>query len=484
MAIKFLFADEFHIHERNFPTLFQFIEKNSISFKYLLVKQDNLYELIRCHGQYDLVLDQKDSKDFNIFIHYLDKFKKLSSCQLYNYKLYEINLFETCRMEMLSLLITQDNWCEVDVRPDNQYVFNKAFQEDRQVLLMNMAAAAFWLTTWMEKFQDIHAYHCCFVFSGSCIYTRTLMEILRRTSTKCYVLESTFTGNDYLCEELYQPLPNNSSIQFRALRQKLLAELPALGLLLEKEIIKAKSKMVNINNKNVVQPPSTSLKKFLHNAETVLLIGQVVNDFSILLGKSTSLSSIYIYKHLIYQMLKQTEYNIIIKTHPWENKKVHLTSPFTRNKLSDFLKSLPQEFADRVLLVEHENLYNLFELSNYVLTLCSQSGLEAALEGFKPIILGKAFYSHAGFTSDYSTVESLVAAMVAGQCNNVLTLEEYRNFELFITSFFQRHTISVHDSGISTLKKLFTPAYVPIEQAYRQARELETKPKWLKTQMV
>ena len=33
--------------------------------------------------------------------------------------------------------------------------------------------------------------------------------------------------------------------------------------------------------------------------------------------------------------------------------------------------------AERGLLVEHENLYNLFSLSDYFVTLCSQSGLEA-----------------------------------------------------------------------------------------------------------
>lgn len=480
MVKKYILADEFHIHKRNFPSLFQHIDSTKGNYQFLLKKGDPFYPLINAHGKYENIIAEKDTKVFGSFLLFYKIFSHLYKEDLFNYSLHQINLFEVAKLEILSLLMTRDNWCENDIKPDNSFVFNKAYAEDREILILNMAAAAFWVTTWMLKFEQIHSGHFCIVFSGSCIYARTLMEICRRTRSKCHVLESTFTGNDYFCEELYQPIANNSNIKFSSFRNKILTEfLSNPTIVPEREIIKAKSKIVDIKNKNVTQPVASSLPKFKTQSKIILLSAQVVNDFSILVGHSGSLSSIYIDKTLIKEILEETNFNLIVKTHPWERKKVNLQSSFTFDKLSEYLKSFPAKMSERVLLVEHENLYNLFSLSDYFVTLCSQSGLEAALEGFKPVIIGKAFYSNAGFTSDYANATEFVADLVAEKCQPTMTLAEFRNFENFALAFFQAHTISIHKSGVKALNKIFSPAYNTIKQSRRSAHELQVKARWI-----
>ncbi len=480
MAKKYILADEFHIHRRNFPSLFQHIDSIKANYEFLLKKNDPLYQIINNHGKYEEIVTEKNVDIFGAFLLYYKIFSHLEQEDLFAYSLHQINIFEVAKLETLSLLVTQDNWCEVDIKPDNHFIFDKAFAEDRQTLILNMAAAAFWITTWMLRFEQIHSGHFCIVFSGSCTYARTLMEVCRRTRSKCHVLESTFTGNDYFCEELYQPIANNSNIRFPSFRQKVLQEfLKDPALIPEREIIKAKSKIVDIKNKNVTQPVASSLPQFKNKSRIILLAAQVVNDFSILVGHSSSLSSIYIYKNLIREILEKTDYNLIIKTHPWERKKVNLQSSFSFDKLTSFLQSFPPEMAERVLLVEHENLYNLFSLSDYFITLCSQSGLEAALEGFKPIIIGEAFYSNAGFTSDYPTVTDFITDLVEDNCQPTMNLHEYRNFENFALALFQAHTVSIHKSGVKALNKRFSPAYATIKQSRRSAHELTVKPKWV-----
>ena len=46
-------------------------------------------------------------------------------------------------------------------------------------------------------------------------------------------------------------------------------------------------------------------QKFKNQSKIILLAAQVVNDFSILIGHSGSLSSIYIYKNLIREILEK-----------------------------------------------------------------------------------------------------------------------------------------------------------------------------------
>jgi hypothetical protein len=480
MAKKYILADELHIHSRNFPSLFKHIDSTKGSCQVLLVKSDPLYQLITAYGSYKQIFLEKNINIFGAFLLYYKIFSNLEQEDLFAYCLHQINIFEVAKLETLSLLITQDNWCEVDIKPDNRFIFDKAYVEDRETLILNMAAGAFWITTWMLRFEQIYSSHFCIIFSGSCTYARTLMAICRQTRVKCYVLESTFTGNDYLCEELYQSIPNNSKIQFSSYRQKILTEFFKNPTLIpEREIIKAKSKIVDLKNKNVNQPLVDSLPKFKHQSKIILLAAQVVNDFSILVGHSSSLSSIYVYKKLIREILEKTDCNLIIKTHPWEENKVNIKSSFSFKKLADFLESFPPKMAERVLLVEHENLYNLFSLSDYFVTLCSQSGLEAALEGFKPVIIGKAFYSNAGFTSDYPGVSEFIADLIEDKCQPTMNLNEYHHFENFALAFFQAHAVSIHQSGLQVLNNLFASGLTPISQSRRSANELTLKPKWI-----
>lgn len=465
---SFALIDSLHLHEKNFASLFAYFTSNNITPSVLITKEQSRFKLITAAGKYSRHLRQ----DRKIGV-YMDLFMRCSSDELFTFTRYSIPLWDICRSELLCYLLTLDSWQKEIIVKDSLTIFEKAFVENYEDLLLNMAMAAFWLDEWYEQREEIFKNNFVCVFSGSSIYTRTIMALLRRGSTHCIVMESTFTGNDYLFEERYHPIANNSLIQYPAWRQKQRPKNADDPGFFEREVIKAKNKMLDMANKNVKQPSATVLPSFANPAPQVLIAGQVANDFSIIENGFPFVSTIPLYRELIESILDETDYNIVFKTHPWERKKVHISRSYTFEELTKFIDGLPDEQKSRILLIEDANIYNLIEGSQYFVTICSQSGIEAALRGLKPFTLGKTFYSGSGFTLSFDNVETLVKALKTE--SGEMSLNEYRCFESFIVDFFQNTTVAQTPSGLSILKKRIDK-YSRIEQKMTNRSELDAIP--------
>ncbi|ENB5387819.1 capsular biosynthesis protein, partial [Escherichia coli] len=156
---------------------------------------------------------------------------------------------------------------------------------------------------------------------------------------------------------------------------------------------------------------------------------------------------------------------IVFKSHPWERQKNNVRSALTLDKINEHIKSLSLDKSSRVLLTEHFNLEGLIKQSDYIVTLCSQSAIEAAFWGMKPIQLGNAFYGQKGFTHDYDSIDEFYADLQKNKLNKYLTVDEYDNLECFLVKFLEKSLISVHKSGILSLeKKLKLPSYISMVQ--------------------
>ena len=94
MVKKYILADEFHIHKRNFPSLFQHIDSIKANYEFLLKKSDPLYKIINNHGNYKQIIIDKNVDIFGAFLLYYKIFSHLNPEDLFTYSLHQINIFE------------------------------------------------------------------------------------------------------------------------------------------------------------------------------------------------------------------------------------------------------------------------------------------------------------------------------------------------------------------------------------------------------
>lgn len=304
-----------------------------------------------------------------------------------------INLFDVCRAEALSYLITL---CPERARPlpeQKKDLFAWMLGISRDQLLNNMAAAKVWIEFWGKYTKDIIHPDYTLIFSGSLIYARSLLEVMKYRKGRVFVLESFFTGNHFYCEERFEPIANRSDIRFVCVQQSL--KLPENRHKFELERDLALGAVHSMKNKNVQQPAPSGEQLFSSQHKIALILGQVLNDFSLIEYKMHGLNSINFYVRLIDLIIETTEMNVVFKAHPWERKKHNLKSSITADYLREHYKG-----NNRILIIEDCNIYNLFEQVDCVLTINSQSGIEAALYGFRPLQAGDAFWGGRGFSFD------------------------------------------------------------------------------------
>lgn len=437
-----LIPDDLHLNQRNFPSFHKFIAKNASTVKFIKDRKD----WVALYGNYE-----SKAPDLNEKARVL---ACLPADTLFNYNVRGVNLFKISRAETLSRVAVEPEWYDVAYPESSRGIFDKLLINNKPVLMLCLAAAWDWLDFWSKILADEKAFtHCC-VFSGSLIYQRSLIELLRYTPTKVMVMESLFTGNDYYCEEKYGPIANNCEIRHKAVYESLAVELSANDM--DKERMKAINKVILAKNKNVEQPNFGEELRFPHSGKIVTILGQVVNDFSLLEYKSTGLASIAFYKEIIAALV-HGGFNVVFKAHPWEEKKTNILTSFTRDTLLKYIAELPEEERERIKIVDHYPIEKLFSNSEFVVGLNSQSLLEAAFSGLKPLQFGNAFFGGRGFTSDYplKNIKDCVADLISGKISGTLSLHEYKNFEEFSRRLLQGQLVSVHDSGVLKLESIF-----------------------------
>ena len=447
--LKILFPDRFHFHERNFRSLFTLIKRYKIYHTFV----DSPNDWLNIFGDYA----QKSSELRSYYLH----LSTLSKDQLINSCHHGVNLFDTARAEFLSYVLPKPTWRNYPVPGDRKLLYNRAIERDYDALLLNMAAACYWIDFWKNKLAELPVHtHCC-VFSGSQIYTRSLLEILKTHMTQPMVMESFFTGNDYYCEAKYEPIANNSDLGHPAYYNSM--SLADNSKEVDRSRIKVINKILLAKNKNVKQPKEKTSFHFINKAPTATIIGQVINDFSIIETYAENINSLDIYKRLIRGLLNHTQFNIVFKAHPWERYKPNLKYPLTWEVFEQFTEQLKPEHRERFLLIEDFNIVSLFEQTDFLITICSQAAIEGAFHGLKPILIGHAFYGKKGFTHDYENVEVLISHFSSGSLKGVLTLNEFDAFEVFLLKSLGSHLVSIYDSGVSVLSNRFDlPPLVPL----------------------
>lgn len=459
--LNILLADDLHINVKNFASFHKFMEKQGATVKNINTRRD----WITAYGHYEPMASVVDRARL---------LGKLETDELYAYEVKGVNLFKVARAEVMARVVAQPAWHGTHYPQTSRGIFEQLMAQDKTVLMLGLAAAWDWLEFWTQALADEKQFtHAC-IFSGSLIYQRSLMELLRFTPTKVIVMESFFTGNDYYCEEKYEPIANNTNLKHKTVFESLASDEPAS--LVDRERIKALNKVLTMNNKNVQQPETGDPLVFEHEGRIVTICGQVVNDFSLLEYRGKGLCSIALYQELIHE-LATSGFNVVFKAHPWEEKKNNIKRPLTRDAIRDYVSMLPDLLQQRIRVVDHYPIDKLFAMSHAIAGLNSQSLIEAAFHGFKPIQFGDAFYGKKGFTHDFTPaqVNEVVTRLEQGSLSGTLSLGEYRRFEDFLVTALQRFLVSCHDSGLGRLAQVFEMPG-PIALLSGKAAKVQAKP--------
>jgi hypothetical protein len=441
--LNILLADDLHINVKNFSSFHKFIEKHGVIVKNINTRR----AWITAYGNYENlkgVLGKRASL-----------LSKLSVEEIYIYEVQGVNLFKVARAEVMARVVAQPEWHGSDYPQTTRGIFECLIEQNKSVLMLALIAAWDWIEYWTQALAEKELFtHAC-IFSGSLIYQRSLMELLRYTPTKVIVMESFFTGNDYYCEEKYEPIANNTNLKHKTVFESLVHNDEPASLL-DRERIKAINKVLTMKNKNVQQPETGEPLVFEHEGDIVTICGQVVNDFSLLEYRNKGLCSIAIYKKLISE-LASSGFNVVFKAHPWEEEKTNIGRPLTRDAIIEYVNKQPEILQQRVKIVDHYPIDKLFSISYSVIGLNSQSLIEAAFHGFKPIQFGDAFYGKKGFTHDFTPdqISEVVINLQQGSLAGSLSLTEYRYFENFLVIALQRYLVSNFDSGIKRLEQVF-----------------------------
>lgn len=250
-----LFSDIFNYSTQNFPTLFSFLEGQNVKY---IFDDSSANELKKSWGN---IYDTK-------FEFIYDKYESDFHNSLYK----NINLIHVIENELFFIISNTPIFRqEYD---NNLSIFDFAKQNYPDVLQKLLKIAQFWIDYWEEKTKDNNISAGC-TFGGSTIFSQSFLQVLKRKSIPCYVLEHFFTGNDFYMELRYTSLPNmgyftNTTSSHNHWLDKISSK----------------------QNKNVKEVVYRSFSK----TDYILILGQVYNDFSILSNRNKYKNSILFYK--------------------------------------------------------------------------------------------------------------------------------------------------------------------------------------------
>jgi hypothetical protein len=417
--MKLLFADNWHFHRRNFLPIFEALKKDSLPHKF----ETSRRSWWKAHGRYEHL-----SKSLKKSIEFIDQHDDLRAIHCL-----DVNLWEISKAEFLCSALTQNHWHVGGIpnESDSVFEFAMANPQDKEALRLCLAAAHNWLLFWNQYLDGHVDISHAIVFSGSYIYTRSLMALAKQRDISVLVAEHFFTGNDFYLEYRDGPIANNCGVKrdfsFHSCIKENEAKVTASAY--------AHSRMKGMKNRNVPQKNISFKNPWGDKNPIILIIGQVANDFSIIETPSDEVSSIASYKQGIIELLKNTKANVIFKAHPWERRRAPLFRPLTKIKIDEFIQSLPEKDQARIALIENESIQSIFLICDGVMGISSQGLLEACYYGFKPVLIGDTFFSNKGFTQSANQNPNLLNKSFDKKMWK-LSLKEYELFQDFMESMF------------------------------------------------
>ncbi|OAS85788.1 MULTISPECIES: glycosyltransferase [Metabacillus] len=455
--IDFYFVDQINFHKRNFDNFISFVEDN-FTFKY-----NNAYpSLKKSFGKYEL----RKISGLPNFSKYEEVFKglnekPLSELKQVSYKGY--NLWDVIHAEMYAYLtprIYQHYIADEITNPQSdsddllQWLRTSKLEDEtfQNLVFYNFAIGAFWIDYWAATFKKFKINNVC-VFGGTTIYSRAATLVAQWNNTNVLSFEGSFIKDFHYADSGSGMITNNH----RFADHSKWVRLQGLDFL-DKQAEWLENVMANRLNLNVVQPNKLTKAELYQrynidpNKKLILLIGQVLNDFSITRDLKNYDSSIDFYVDVIKTIADKEDCHLFIKLHPWENHKQNSTTELSKRVLEKKLADL----SITNYTVDYDvNIDSLIEFSEIGLTSCSQAGLEMLYMGKRVVQVGNAFYGNKGWTVDVTQPEFLPLAIDIALAEPRLEEIEIKEVRKFIYHLLHNHCFKRTDEDINFEKKFY-----------------------------
>ena len=192
--------------------------------------------------------------------------------------------------------------------------------------------------------------------------------------------------------------------------------------------------------------------------KTVLFLGQVFSDSSILFGINHFDTPVEIIERLVDYCIERG-FHLIIKLHPKEaTGKDILGRPYdnlTWRKIAAVKGLLGKILESGFVLDKNEfDTYALMELANVCVTVNSQAGLEALIKGKPVVACGHAYYTGLGFTYD-AFDETILKFSLDHVLNNDQTLLDNNELKKFFYILSEKYFFEKSNRSISKLLTIF-----------------------------
>ncbi|QGQ48167.1 glycosyltransferase [Metabacillus sediminilitoris] len=455
--IDFYFVDQINFHKRNFDNFISFVE-NDFSFKYnnaypALKKSFGKYELKKISGLPNFSKYEELFKDLND--------KPLSELKQVSYKGY--NLWDVIHAEMYAYLTPKiyqlyianeipaqqaDSDCLLEWLRSSK-IEDETFQN---LVFYNFAIGAFWIDYWAATLKRVKINNVC-VFGGTTIYSRAATLVAQWNNINVLSFEGSFIKDFHYADSASGMITNNH----RFADHSKWVRLQGLDFL-DKQAEWLEETMANRLNLNVVQPNKLTKEELYQrynidpNKKLILLIGQVLNDFSITRDLKNYESSIDFYVNVIKSIADKKDCHLFIKLHPWENHKQNSTTELSKRVLE---KKLADHSITNFTVDYDVNIDSLIDFSEIGITSCSQAGLEMLYMGKRVVQVGNAFYGNKGWTVDVTEPEFLPLSIDIALSKPRLEHIELREVRKFIYHLLHSNCFKRTGEDINFEKKFY-----------------------------
>ncbi|WP_214744219.1 glycosyltransferase [Exiguobacterium sp. s189] len=402
-TIDYYFVDKTNFHKRNFFNFMQYVENNHSYFI------NNYFPRLKnSFGMYYFKHIENLEK-IDEYVNMYSEFEDINKCDIDKLKLVKykgIKLYPVVKPELLLYLsskyydlvlaeeMTLQNQ-DVDVLSIFKSNYFGTDESIKNAVRNSLIVASFWIDHFEKEFQNREILNVC-LYGGTSIYSRVAGLVAHQYKINAIAFEGFFLKQFHFADNTSGIITNNHRAGDNSFWQKI------KDLELEdSQILKLDHLMSSRTNLNVVQPSKISKKEFYDkynipsDKKIVLLIGQVINDFSITKDLTSFNSTIDFYQSVINYFEQQDEYHLFVKLHPWENSKQHNVEGVSKKVLNKIFGDLKNTSIDYDI-----NIESLIEFSECAITSCSQSGLEMLYAGKRVLQVGNAYYSNKGWTID------------------------------------------------------------------------------------
>jgi len=452
--LDFYFIDNINFHKRNFGNYITFVEEN-YSYHYntafpMLKKSFGKYYRNNIQG---LTNFENLEKQINNV--------KKEDYLTFNFKGYR--LWNIISAELKSYLTPRiyEELLEKDLDYDSfdllQLLEAYEFEDEsvKNAVKYNLIIGAFWIEYWAREFKNFDIKNLC-VYGGTSIYSRAATLVAQWNNVNVISFEGTFIKKYHYADNASGIITNNHKYADRSNWIKLagISLLQSQENWLEKE-------MASKSNLNVVQPKAIDKNEISkkYNIPTgkkiILLIGQVINDYSITMDLQTFSSTIEFYLETIKSVQKLDGYHLFIKLHPWENYKQNTSSNLSKRILEKHL----EKYDFKNYTIDYEvNIDSLIEVSEFGITSCSQAGLEMLYKGKRVVQVGHAYYGFKGWTVDVTQREFLDKAIELAARKSKLNKTEKIEVKKYIYNLLSRECFLRSDIDDQFIIKFYNTA--------------------------